>query len=257
MVSAEQQDRRRGAQDGEKDVGLGIPEVVLGTEELRGLLRRAEEGRDHGGEPLDHLVDSAQRHRKDEGKRIGPESPPDDGVPDQVFAQYHRRNESLKEVAQLVIVVPAQIEQLFEGIEQGNTGIAVVGADQDQVAADQNRDQGESAQGKGLVGSHQGGRSQDHGKRFGQPQTIVPRRDQRPQEDRRQDQQEETQAHRLAAIPGGCRPAHPPGPGRLHRWRGSPWCRTTAARSPPGAAAGRSLCSPGSRPRRPAPPGHR
>ena len=129
MDLAHEDDGACRADGGVEHVGLGIPDISLRAEECIGRLAGA-----HRDAPLKEFVKhadgGAQRHDND-GE---PAAPLHHLKPHQQFAGDERRDETLEEVADLIVVVARLAEGVADPVEQRHLGVGVVAADEENPA---------------------------------------------------------------------------------------------------------------------------
>src|SRR5829696_4308871 len=119
---------RERADQGEEHVPLGVPDVALGAEEVcRG---RAA---DHGGPPFDELVEGAEGEAGAGDQEEEPAVPLERGPAQQHLADQDGRHEALGEVAQAVVVVAGEAQEVAHPEAERHPGVGIVPAEhQDQ-----------------------------------------------------------------------------------------------------------------------------
>src|SRR3954468_24280950 len=118
----------KGAEQGAEHVPLSVPGVPLGAEEIvRGAAA------DHGGGPFEEFVAGAQGEADAGDQEEEPAAAPHDVAAQQDLPRQDRRDEPLGEVAETIVGVPRQPEEIAEPEPKRNLWVSVVTADhQDQ-----------------------------------------------------------------------------------------------------------------------------
>ena len=128
-------------------VPLRIPGISLGAQKVVSFLAE-----DHCSRPFDEFVPCADRHGHAD-RKDGSHAPVGN-IPqaDQDLPRRESRHESLKEVADPVVVVAAEQEQVLHPEPQGNArvGVRAAGDQDDCVQKDENIE--ERGQGKSAIG---------------------------------------------------------------------------------------------------------
>ena len=115
--------------------------------------------------------------KETDDQEVAPARVVDDVLADQDFARNDGRDKTLREVAELVVIVAGLIERVFDPVAQRHLGIRVMTADHQDDAVNQYQDVGKPRKREALSSKPQDCRGNDRRHNLEQPGRIVVRPD--------------------------------------------------------------------------------
>lgn len=158
MPTREQQECGDGADQRGEHIGLGIPGIALGAEKLVGPLAKGQ-----GRPPLDELIEGTDRQHDAEDDEGQHPSAPHISPADEDLPGDECRDQTLEEMADLVVGVPRQTEQVGDLEAKGHPGIGVGAAEHEHQGVEKDKAIQQVGERKTLVGRQQDGEGDEYG----------------------------------------------------------------------------------------------
>ena len=160
--------------------------VALGPEE--GVGRRPAGRR---GPPFDQLVEGGKRQGDAGRQKEEPAAVVQLRAAAQELAGQHRRDEALREMAQPVVVIAGEAEDLLDPKPDRHTGIRVVAAHHQHHGMQKEQAVEEGRERKPLVRRDEDRNAGEHGGDLQPPRVAIVRADAGPDQDRRREREED------------------------------------------------------------------
>jgi len=159
-----------GTEEGHEHVGLGVPRVALGTEEIVGVLAEGE-----CAGPLEQFVECADCHGHGDAEHGGESGGVDVAFAQENLAGEEGGDEALEEVADFVVRVAIEGEAVLEPEAEGDACVSVGAAGHEDEAVEGDEAAKKGGEGKGAACGEEEGEGDEGGGDLEEPSEAVVR----------------------------------------------------------------------------------